>query len=59
MHTAGIGSHRSSAQTATLLDTPISITGVRRVVNSRVPHADAVGGGGCCGGTGEEVPREY
>lgn len=32
----GIGSHRSSVRTAAPLDTPISITGVRRVINSRV-----------------------
>lgn len=31
-----IGSHRSSVRTAAPLDTPISITGVRRVINSRV-----------------------
>lgn len=44
-----IGSHRSSAQTAAPLDTPISITGVRRVINSR-------GGGGDGGDGGVAMP---
>lgn len=48
-----IGSHRSSAQTAAPLDTPISITGVRRVINSRGGGGD--GGDGGNGGGCEEV----